>query len=73
MTPLMLFSGTFFPVSQLPAWLQPVAWVTPLWHGVEAGARRWPSAPAASLGVLGHVAVAGGVRRGRLGRSPCGA
>jgi lipooligosaccharide transport system permease protein len=35
MTPLFLFSGTFFPVDQLPAVLQPVAWVTPLWHGVE--------------------------------------
>ena len=36
MTPLMLFSGTFFPVDQLPLWMQPVAWLTPLWHGVEA-------------------------------------
>jgi lipooligosaccharide transport system permease protein len=35
-TPLMLFSGTFFPVEQLPGWMQPIAWVTPLWHGVEA-------------------------------------
>jgi lipooligosaccharide transport system permease protein len=34
MVPLFLFSGTFFPVSQLPGWLQPVAYVTPLWHGV---------------------------------------
>jgi lipooligosaccharide transport system permease protein len=34
-TPLMLFSGTFFPVGQLPVWMRPVAWVTPLWHGVE--------------------------------------
>lgn len=34
-TPLMLFSGTFFPVSQLPVWLQPLAWATPLWHGTE--------------------------------------
>lgn len=32
--PLFLFSGTFFPISQLPAVLQPVAWVTPLWNGV---------------------------------------
>ena len=31
--PLMLFSGTFFPLSRLPGWLQPVAWATPLWHG----------------------------------------
>jgi lipooligosaccharide transport system permease protein len=34
MIPLMLFSATFFPLSQLPAWLRPVAYVTPLWHGV---------------------------------------
>ncbi len=32
--PLMLFSGTFFPISRLPGWLRPVAYVTPLWHGV---------------------------------------
>ena len=34
MTPLMLFSGTFFPLSRLPGWVQPIAYVTPLWHGV---------------------------------------
>ncbi len=34
MIPLFLFSGTFFPITQLPGWLQPVALVTPLWHGV---------------------------------------
>jgi lipooligosaccharide transport system permease protein len=33
-TPLFLFSGTFFPVEQLPVYLQPLAWITPLWHGV---------------------------------------
>jgi lipooligosaccharide transport system permease protein len=33
--PLFLFSGTFFPVEQLPGFMQPVAYVTPLWHGVE--------------------------------------
>jgi lipooligosaccharide transport system permease protein len=32
--PLFLFSGTFFPVSQLPGWLQGVAEATPLYHGV---------------------------------------
>ncbi|HEY0936240.1 MAG TPA: ABC transporter permease [Trebonia sp.] len=32
--PLMLFSGTFFPVTQLPGWIRWVAYVTPLWHGV---------------------------------------
>jgi lipooligosaccharide transport system permease protein len=34
-TPLFLFSGTFFPISSLPALLQPVAWLSPLWHGVD--------------------------------------
>jgi lipooligosaccharide transport system permease protein len=33
--PMFLFSGTFFPVSQLPNVLQPVAYVTPLWNGVD--------------------------------------
>ena len=33
--PLFLFSGTFFPISQLPEFLQRVAYVTPLFHGVE--------------------------------------
>ena len=32
--PLFLFSGTFFPIDQLPGWLQPVAAATPLYHGV---------------------------------------
>ena len=34
-TPMFLFSGTFFPISQLPGWMQPLAAATPLWHAVE--------------------------------------
>ncbi len=33
--PLFLFGGAFYPISQLPDWMQPIAKVTPLWHGVE--------------------------------------
>lgn len=33
--PLFLFSGTFFPISQLPSALQHLAVLSPLWHGVE--------------------------------------
>ena len=33
--PLFLFGGAFFPVSQLPDWMEPIAKVTPLWHGVQ--------------------------------------
>jgi len=57
-TPLFLFSGTFFPISNLPASIQPIAWLSPLWHGVEL-------ARALALGTIGqapglalvHVAV----------------
>ncbi len=52
--PLFLFSGTFFPISQLPTWLEAVAYVTPLYHGVALcrdltlGQVHWAD--------LGHVA-----------------
>ncbi len=34
-TPLFFFSGTFFPISTLPTWMQPVAWALPLTHPVR--------------------------------------
>ena len=34
-TPMFLFSGTFFPVSNLPTWAQPMALAFPLHHLVE--------------------------------------
>ena len=33
--PLFLFSGTFFPVAQLPDWIEWLAYATPLFHGVS--------------------------------------
>lgn len=33
--PMFLFGGAFYPITQLPVALQPVAWFTPLWHGIE--------------------------------------
>ena len=33
--PMFIFSGTFFPISQLPELLRYVAYATPLWHGVN--------------------------------------
>ncbi|HEX2849126.1 MAG TPA: ABC transporter permease [Acidimicrobiales bacterium] len=53
--PLFLFSGTFFPVSQLPRVLQPVARVTPLWHGVEL-TRAFVLDRVDWVGVVVHVA-----------------
>jgi len=33
--PLFLFSGTFFPLTQLPDEIEWIPWLTPLYHGVE--------------------------------------
>lgn len=35
--PLLLFSGTFFPLSQMPIYLQWIGWISPLWHGTQLG------------------------------------
>lgn len=52
--PLFLFSGTFFPIAQLPDAIEWVAYVTPLWHGVEL-CRDLVAGTADLLGSLGHV------------------
>ena len=57
--PMFLFSATFFPLSQLPVLLRPLAWVSPLWHGVELcrDATTGTLAPGGWPLVLAHVAV----------------
>lgn len=35
--PLTLFSGTVFPLTQLPIFLQWIGWLSPLWHASELG------------------------------------
>jgi lipooligosaccharide transport system permease protein len=57
--PMFLFSGTFFPLSQLPALLRPVAGAFPLWHGVELcrDATTGVLGPGGLAGVTAHVAV----------------
>ena len=71
MMPLMLFSGTFFPISQLPAGLRALAYATPLWQGV-ALCRAFSLGTAASdpVGMLGHVAYLAVLAAGDLGRGP---
>jgi len=63
--PLTLFSGTVFPLTQLPIYLQWIGWLSPLWHASELG-RQFSYGPTepiwltvvhvvylAGLGVLG--------------------
>lgn len=54
--PMFLFSGVFFPVSDLPVWLQAVVWATPLWHGVELSRAATLGTDLGAPVVLGHVA-----------------
>jgi lipooligosaccharide transport system permease protein len=54
-TPLFLFSGIFFPISDLPDAIQPVAWLTPLWHGVELLRALCLSGYSSPLGAAGHA------------------
>lgn len=35
LTPMFMVAGTFFPVTQLPAWAATAAWFNPLFHCVE--------------------------------------
>jgi lipooligosaccharide transport system permease protein len=53
-TPLFLFSGTFFPISSLPDILQGLAWLTPLFHGVAL-------TRGLSLGTIGDEPIAAAV------------
>jgi lipooligosaccharide transport system permease protein len=53
--PIFLFSGTFFPITELPDWLEPIAWATPLWHGVSL-CRDLGTGNVEPLPMLGHVA-----------------
>jgi lipooligosaccharide transport system permease protein len=52
--PLFLFSGSFFPIAQLPGALQLVAELTPLYHGV-ALARACMLGHLVTLSSLGHA------------------
>jgi lipooligosaccharide transport system permease protein len=57
--PLFLFSGTFFPISQLPDALRPLSVLSPLWHGVELC--RGATTGSIDVGpAIGHIVVLGG-------------
>jgi lipooligosaccharide transport system permease protein len=54
--PMTLLSGVFFPVTQLPAAVRPVAYVLPLWHGVQLS-RAAAGGSGAAAAVCGHLSV----------------
>jgi lipooligosaccharide transport system permease protein len=52
--PLFLFGGAFYPISQLPNWLQWIMKLTPTWHGVSLC--RAATTHTLSRADLGHLA-----------------
>ena len=54
-TPLSLFSGTFYPLEVLPGYLHWIGWISPLWHAVELGRWSMYGADIPSWLLLSHV------------------
>jgi len=63
LTPMMLLSGVFYPLSNMPAWLQAIASALPLTHAVALGRPlllgRWPASPLLNVLVLLAYGVGG--------------
>lgn len=36
-TPMFMFSGTFYPIEKTPIYLQWIGWISPLWHSTNIG------------------------------------
>ena len=57
MIPMFLFSGTFYPLTQMPIFLQFFGWISPLWHASELGRYLTYDYPVSGLQLSIHVAV----------------
>ncbi len=54
--PMSLFAGVFFPVSQLSVGIRWLAYISPLWHGVELCRAATSVDHGSVLAALGHLA-----------------
>ncbi|HVV35598.1 MAG TPA: ABC transporter permease [Acidimicrobiales bacterium] len=54
--PAAMFSGTFFPVSQLPSWLRLAVQVSPLYHAIELCRAATTGHARSGAAVVAHVA-----------------
>jgi lipooligosaccharide transport system permease protein len=54
--PMFLFSGTFFPLESMPKFLQPIGWISPLWHATELGRHFSYGYSISGLMILFHFA-----------------
>jgi lipooligosaccharide transport system permease protein len=71
-TPLFLFSGTFYPIESLPDVIRPIAWISPQWHGVDlcralmlGTVERDPLLAVLHVGVLVSITILGAAAASR--------
>ena len=60
--PMFLFSGTFYPLELMPIYLQPLGWLSPLWHATELGrtlSYGAPMEPSMLFVHIGYLALMG--------------
>jgi lipooligosaccharide transport system permease protein len=60
--PMFLFSGTFYPLEQMPIFLQPIGWISPLWHATELGRNLSYGMPVEPIMLwvhIGYLAIMG--------------
>jgi len=57
MIPMFLFSGTFYPLTQMPIYLQFFGWISPLWHATELGRYLTYDYPLSGSQLSIHISV----------------
>lgn len=60
-TPMFLFSGTFYPLQSLPTTVQWIGWISPLWHATEMGRALSYGAGTAATGFWFHALFLGSI------------
>ena len=55
-TPMFLFSGIFFPIETLPAWAEPLAWFSPLFHAAALFRELFGVTGTDLVAAAGHLA-----------------
>jgi lipooligosaccharide transport system permease protein len=54
-TPMFFLSGTFFPLTSMPIYLQWIGWISPLWHATNLGRLLTYGSDVSPLLVIIHI------------------
>ena len=56
-TPMFMFSGTFYPIDSLPIYLRWIGWISPQWHATNLGRAMSYGSPVESWLIILHWTV----------------